>query len=83
MHFIYCTLFNYTAFFSPLLSSVLPLSFGQDSNTGSGCLGEMFENRDAVFVLSYSIMMLNTDLHNEQNKKKMTLNVSGKEPMLM
>lgn len=53
------------------------LVFLQDSNSGTaGCLGEMFENRDAVFVLAYSIMMLNTDLHNEQNKKKMTLNVS-------
>jgi len=35
----------------------------------------MFANKDSVFVLAYSIMMLNTDLHNDQNKKKMTLNV--------
>ncbi|CAO2829540.1 unnamed protein product [Amaranthus hypochondriacus] len=29
-------------------------------------------NKDAAFVLSYSLIMLNTDLHNVQVKKKMT-----------
>ena len=46
----------------------------QDCNTGGeGCLGEQFANRDSVHVLSYAIMMLNTDLHSSQVKKKMTL----------
>ncbi|KAK2196297.1 bifunctional Sec7 domain/Guanine nucleotide exchange factor [Babesia duncani] len=31
------------------------------------------ENSDTIFVLSYSIIMLNTDLHNTQIKKKMKL----------
>jgi brefeldin A-resistance guanine nucleotide exchange factor 1 len=30
------------------------------------------KNEDAVYVLSYSIIMLNTDLHNPQNKRRMT-----------
>ena len=33
----------------------------------------VFENKDAVFVLSYSIIMLNTDLHNSKVKNKMSL----------
>ncbi|KEP63695.1 UNVERIFIED_CONTAM: Sec7 domain-containing protein [Hammondia hammondi] len=32
-----------------------------------------FEHRDTVFVLSYSIVMLNTDLHNSQVKVKMNV----------
>ena len=31
-----------------------------------------FKTPDAVYVLSYSIMMLNTDLHSASIKKKMT-----------
>lgn len=30
-------------------------------------------SEDAVYVLSYSIIMLNTDLHNPQNKRRMTI----------
>ncbi|QRV74795.1 Sec7 guanine nucleotide exchange factor [Ceratobasidium sp. AG-Ba] len=30
------------------------------------------KSEDAVFVLSYSVIMLNTDLHNPQNRKRMT-----------
>lgn len=30
-------------------------------------------NKDSVFILSYSIILLNTDLHNPQVKKQMTL----------
>ncbi|KAK9732863.1 hypothetical protein RND81_04G028000 [Saponaria officinalis] len=33
---------------------------------------EMFETKDAVFILCYSLIMLNTDQHNPQVKKKMT-----------
>ncbi|KAL2929254.1 ARF guanine-nucleotide exchange factor GNL2 [Bienertia sinuspersici] len=33
---------------------------------------EIFETKDAVFVLCYSLIMLNTDQHNPQVKKKMT-----------
>ncbi|KAL2929256.1 ARF guanine-nucleotide exchange factor GNL2 [Bienertia sinuspersici] len=33
---------------------------------------EVFETKDAVFVLCYSLIMLNTDQHNPQVKKKMT-----------
>ncbi|XP_058206768.1 ARF guanine-nucleotide exchange factor GNL2 [Rhododendron vialii] len=33
---------------------------------------EVFANKDAVFVLCYSLIMLNTDQHNPQVKKKMT-----------
>lgn len=32
----------------------------------------IFANKDAAFVLSYSVIMLNTDQHNVQVKKKMT-----------
>ncbi|CCO30694.1 Pattern formation protein EMB30 AltName: Full=Protein EMBRYO DEFECTIVE 30 [Rhizoctonia solani AG-1 IB] len=31
------------------------------------------KSEDAVFVLSYSVIMLNTDLHNPQNRKRMTI----------
>ncbi|RWR83030.1 ARF guanine-nucleotide exchange factor GNL2 [Cinnamomum micranthum f. kanehirae] len=33
---------------------------------------EMFVSKDAVFILCYSLIMLNTDQHNAQVKKKMT-----------
>ncbi|CAI9100301.1 OLC1v1037274C1 [Oldenlandia corymbosa var. corymbosa] len=33
---------------------------------------EVFVSKDAVFVLCYSVIMLNTDQHNPQVKKKMT-----------
>ena len=33
----------------------------------------LIANSDAVLILSYSIVMLNTDLYNQQNQKKMTL----------
>lgn len=31
------------------------------------------KSEDAVYVLSYSVIMLNTDLHNPQNKRRMTI----------
>ena len=49
------------------------MTFSQDSNSDD--LGKQFANKDAVHVLTYSIMMLNTDLHSGQVKKKMTLEV--------
>ncbi|GAB2281595.1 Nucleolar GTP-binding protein 2 [Dionaea muscipula] len=33
---------------------------------------DFFENKDAVLILCYSLIMLNTDQHNPQVKKKMT-----------
>ncbi|KAL8128631.1 hypothetical protein V2J09_017786 [Rumex salicifolius] len=33
---------------------------------------ELFESKDAVFILCYSLIMLNTDQHNPQVKRKMT-----------
>ncbi|KAL3128636.1 sec7 domain-containing protein [Cryptosporidium hominis] len=33
----------------------------------------MLDNSDTIFILSYSIIMLNTDLHNHQVKNKMTI----------
>ncbi|KZV94082.1 hypothetical protein EXIGLDRAFT_673441 [Exidia glandulosa HHB12029] len=33
---------------------------------------EYVKTEDAVYVLAYSVLMLNTDLHNPQNKKRMT-----------
>ncbi|PIA55523.1 hypothetical protein AQUCO_00700074v1 [Aquilegia coerulea] len=33
---------------------------------------ELFVSKDAVFILCYSVIMLNTDQHNPQVKKKMT-----------
>ncbi len=41
----------------------------QDSNADSD-LGRQFANRDAVHVLTYAIMMLNTDLHSKQMKSR-------------
>ncbi|GIX61193.1 Sec7 domain-containing protein [Babesia caballi] len=49
---------------------------GKDSGVGEGALKPGFAcvaNADVIFVLSYSIIMLNTDLHNSQVKKKMKL----------
>ncbi|XP_015898323.2 ARF guanine-nucleotide exchange factor GNL2 [Ziziphus jujuba] len=34
--------------------------------------GDIFATKDAVFILCYSVIMLNTDQHNPQVKKKMT-----------
>ncbi|XP_064404547.1 Golgi-specific brefeldin A-resistance guanine nucleotide exchange factor 1-like isoform X2 [Halichondria panicea] len=59
---------------SPVVERILE-SFSQhwlDSNADSD-LGRQFANRDAVHVLTYAIMMLNTDLHSKQIKKKMTI----------
>ena len=33
----------------------------------------MFENADTAYVLAYSIIMLTTDLHSSQVKKKMSV----------
>lgn len=33
----------------------------------------IFDNSDTIFILSYSIIMLNTDLHNNQVKNKMNI----------
>ncbi|WRT64093.1 uncharacterized protein IL334_001022 [Kwoniella shivajii] len=34
---------------------------------------EEIVDQDAVYVLAYSVIMLNTDLHNPQNRKRMTI----------
>ena len=39
----------------------------------SACCPDVFKNADTCYVLAYSIIMLNTDQHNPQVKKKMTL----------
>ena len=40
----------------------------------AGGEGELYESdADSYYVLAYSVIMLNTDLHNKQVKKKMTL----------
>ena len=39
-------------------------------------MAKNFADRDAVFIMSYSIIMLNVDLHNKQVKTPMTLKVS-------
>ena len=41
-------------------------------------IGKVFANPDAVYVLSYSILMLNTDQHNPLVRNRMTLEV-GRE----
>lgn len=38
--------------------------------------GKVFANRDAVYVLCYAILMLNTDQYSTQVKKRMSLEVS-------
>ena len=38
-------------------------------------LGKVFANRDAVYVLCYAILMLNTDQYSSQVKKRMSLEV--------
>ena len=39
-------------------------------------MAKNFADRDAVFIMAYSIIMLNVDLHNKQVKTPMTLKVS-------
>lgn len=34
---------------------------------------EVFSNADAAYILSYSVIMLNTDLHSPQIKNRMTI----------
>jgi brefeldin A-resistance guanine nucleotide exchange factor 1 len=36
-------------------------------------LGKVFANRDAVYILCYAILMLNTDQYSSQVKKRMSL----------
>lgn len=51
--------------------------------------GVGLRSADAAYVLAFSVIMLNTDLHNTQNKKKMSLkdfarindNTNDGEPM--
>ena len=38
-------------------------------------MAEHFTDKDAVFIMAYSIIMLNVDLHNKQVKTPMTLKV--------
>ena len=46
--------------------------FAEQYIAGSGNVKEVFD-KDAAFVLSYAVIMLNTDLHNPQNKRQMTI----------
>ena len=62
----------------PLLSFPPPPSHVQDCNKDD--IGKVFANPDAVYVLSYSILMLNTDQHNPLVKNRMTMEVGYKYP---
>ena len=42
------------------------------SDTFTAAQPELFEKEDTAFLLAYSTIMLNTDLHNEAQKNKMT-----------
>ena len=63
----------------PHLPITPPLSFKhlihvyRRATSLQGGLGEVFANSDSVHVLTYAIMMLNTDQHSSQVKKKMML----------
>ena len=48
------------------------LSIPDDSLTFCACI-EKIKSQDAAYILSFGIMMLNTDLHSNQVKRKMTL----------
>ena len=39
-------------------------------------MAKHFADKDAVFIMTYSIIMLNVDLHNKQVKTPMTLKVA-------
>ena len=61
---------------APVISRIMELfaAYWLDSNKGGH--GNLFYNQDAVYVLSYAIMMLNTDLHSARIKQRMSLEVS-------
>ena len=59
--------------FPPLPPPFLPPSHVQECNKDD--IGKVFANPDAVYVLSYSILMLNTDQHNPLVKNRMTVEV--------
>ena len=61
---------------SPLTLLFSPPSHVQDCNKDD--IGKVFANPDAVYVLSYSILMLNTDQHNPLVKNRMTMEVGYK-----
>ena len=62
---------------APVISRIMELfaAYWLDSNKGGH--GNLFYNQDAVYVLSYAIMMLNTDLHSARIKQRMSLEVSS------
>ena len=70
------TALSFSLFLFPLSPTSLPLCplLLQECNKDN--LGKVFANPDAVYVLSYSILMLNTDQHNPLVKNRMTLEVS-------
>eukprot|EP00731_Ephydatia_muelleri_P005740 Em0002g1916a len=56
---------------------ILNAYVGEDASPVQKCneagLGKVFANKDAVFVLAYSIIMLNVVLHSTKVKESMTL----------
>jgi len=58
---------------SPIVERILGIFSKHWLECNHDDVGRVFANVDAVHVMSYAILMLNTDLHNNQVKKKMTL----------
>ena len=61
---------------SRILEAFADIFHAQSKAANAGGPGEAWscaKNADAIYVLSYSVIMLNTDLHNDQVKNKMTL----------
>lgn len=69
--------------------SLAPQVFGKRYHEQMPTERSGLKSADAAYVLAFSVIMLNTDLHNTQNKKKMSLddfarindNTNDGEPM--
>eukprot|EP00731_Ephydatia_muelleri_P005733 Em0002g1909a len=58
---------------SPIISRILETFTEHWLKCNEAGLGKVFANKDAVFVLAYSIIMLNVVLHSTKVKESMTL----------
>eukprot|EP00731_Ephydatia_muelleri_P005705 Em0002g1881a len=58
---------------SPIISRILETFTEHWLKCNEAGLGKVFANKDAVFVLAYSIIMLNVVLHSTEVKESMTL----------
>ena len=61
---------------APVISRIMELFAAYWLKSNQGGQGSLFHNQDAVYVLCYAIMMLNTDLHSARIKQRMCLDVS-------